>query len=272
MRHESPSACAIDAGLAPRVRQLGSEYSKVCEHLDTALHFFPDVGAEVEEFAADASPSTSYIARLDQGTRQLIDLAREAEFRQTLLDSLQREIAQGTAPEDPAQAYRAALERHRDEYAQKTTRQKYAQHPSYVDFRSRVWEVRGEGAMPPLVDMIPAEPDDEHDADGAEDEDIVVGGTLQQFRCPLTATLLDDPVESTVCAHAYSRAAITEYIQQAGRRGAECPAAACHAVLTMRTLRDAPSLKRRVERYARQLARREEERRGSQWADAAVLD
>lgn len=271
MRHEPRSESAIDAGLAPRVKQLASEYGSARTHMENAMAMLPEVGAELEEFVSEG-PSNPAVERLDRGTRELIDLAREAEFRQQFLTTLQHEIEQGELSGDPSEAYQNALESYRAAYTQKTARQKYAQHAAYVDFRSRVWEVRGEGAMPPLIDMIPAEPGDEHDVVQDTDEEIVVGGTLQQFRCPLTATLLEDPVESTVCPHAYSRAAITEYIQSAGRRGAECPATACHALLTLRNLRDAPSLKRRVERYARLLARREEERRGSQWADAAVLD
>lgn len=273
MRDETrPDGAAIDAGLAPHVRQLSAEYSGATAYLDAALSVLPDAGAELEEFATDGTTSSGSIDRLDQGTRQLIDLAREAEFRKTYLDTLQREISQGNASDNPAQAYRAALEDYRAEYAKKTARQRYAQHPAYIDFRSRIWEVHGDGAMPPLIDAIPVEPGDEHHDHDEGDEDIVVGGTLQQFRCPLTASLLEDPVESTVCSHAYSRAAITEFIENSGRRNAQCPAAACRAVLTLRTLRDAPSLKRRVERYARQTARREEERRGMQWAGAAILD
>lgn len=213
---------------------------------------------------------TQHVARLDHGTRELIDLLREAEFRQEHLEMLQSEIAQGSDMEDPALTYRSALETYKATYQSKTTRQRYAQHPAYVEFRSRVWEVHGDGAMPPLIDMIPAEDGDDTQAQDDEEE-IVVGGTHQQFKCPLTASLLEDPVKSTVCAHFYSRAAITEYIQQSGRNAA-CPAASCRAQLSLRTLEDAPALKRRVERYARQVARREEERRGRQWGGAAVLD
>ncbi|WFC98493.1 hypothetical protein MYAM1_001221 [Malassezia yamatoensis] len=262
----------MDTALAPRLRELKTEYDSLQNYFKIATSWLPEVGAELEEFASEGNPNSSYISRLDQGTRDLIDLLREADFRKDTLDVLQRNILEGNQEEDLAESYRASLDTYRAGYAQKTARQKYAQHAAYFDFRSRIWEVHSEGAMPPLTDMIAAEQGDENHDNHDDDEEIVVGGTMRQFRCPLTTTLLEDPVESTVCPHAYSRAAITEYIQQAGRRGAECPAAACHAVLTLRNLSDAPGLARRVERYARQVARREELRRGAQWAGAPVLD
>lgn len=179
--------------------------------------------------------------------------------------------------------YDRAVDAARMSYNTRTTRQRYARDENYIDFRSRVWvrsvadqEVQGEGAMPPLTDAIPAEPGDEDD-DGDE---LEVGGARIDYKCPLTATLLADPVTKYVhanslsCGHAYSRAAVLEYINAARRDSVrpKCPAAACTECISERSLCDDVVLRRRVERYERQLLRREERRRDAARATAAVLD
>lgn len=178
-----------------------------------------------------------------------------------------------------------------DTYEARTSRQKYARNAHYIDFRSRVWvrihstDLAGSewrwcdaalGGFDPgryvTVHLTP-EPGDEQDTAQDEDDDIVVGGTVLQYRCPLTASLLQDPVINTKCQHAYSRDAIHTYIRDQGHTGLQvaCPAAGCRQWVSMTSLRDAPDLQRRVDRYERQLARREEQRRGTQYI-TTVLD
>ncbi|PKI83715.1 hypothetical protein MVES_002555 [Malassezia vespertilionis] len=263
-------ATAIDAGLAPSVRQLAAEYGAAKKQIEAALAFFPDAAAELEEFAS------SHTKQLDAGCRALIDMLREAEQRTERLMAIQDCAA-------IVDEYKQGTQQALDAYMAKTARQRYAKEPHYTEFHSRVWEVHGEGAMPPLIDLIPAgtffsgahvEPGDACDGEASDGEDIVMGGTMQQFRCPLTASLLVDAMQryvahmltvSTVCPHAYSRAAVLEYLGTSA--SAKCPAASCAATITKRTLRDAPSLQRRVDRHERIVARR-----GPQDAVAAVLE
>jgi len=163
-----------------------------------------------------------------------------------------------------------------DGYQAQTARQRYARHPAYIEFRSRVWEVSHQGAMPPLVDLLPREPGDDDVAAtpaGEDEEDIVVGGAVLQLRCPLTAHLLQDPVVNTTCQHAYSREAISLYMSENRTRSGsvQCPATGCTASVTRSTLQDAPALKRRVERYERHQLRLEEQRR-TQLGTTTLLD
>lgn len=125
--------------------------------------------------------------------------------------------------------------------------------------------------MPPLTDLIPPEGDEEG---AASDDDIIVGGVTQDFKCPLTATLLVDPVRNKLCKHAYSREAILQHVhgERRHRREATCPAAACSAVVLERKLQDAPDLARRVQRYVRQLERREGQRRDARAGTQAILE
>lgn len=47
--------------------------------------------------------------------------------------------------------------------------------------------------MPPVRDLIPAEGDDQ-----GSDDDLEIGGVSQNFRCPLTTNLLEDPLTKCV--------------------------------------------------------------------------
>ena len=253
-------------------------------------------------------------------TRDLIDLVTESETRIAVLEELETLIQSGRIDNVSLSkfcallflmhmlihgwkkmktsssldcVYKERVHTRMNAYRAQTSRKRYSKHPAYIEFKSRVWEVEHEGAMPPLVDLLPAEHGDQvdtsgnrhhddHDADGLargvtidneDDDEIVMGGTVRQFRCPITADILRDPVIHAPCQHAYSREALASYMAQApGRHGSvRCPAAGCQHVLMRSAIHEAPSLKRRVARYERQLLRREELRREQQDA-TAVLD
>ena len=252
-------------------------------------------------------------------TRDLIDLVTESETRIAVLEELETLIQSGHVDNVSISefcalflvlllihvrknkttssldcVYKERVHTRMNAYRAQTSRKRYSKHPAYIEFKSRIWEVEHEGAMPPLVDLLPAEHGDrevdvsgirrhdDHDADGLargvtidneDDDEIVMGGTVRQFRCPITADILRDPVIHAPCQHAYSREALASYMAQApGRHGSvRCPAAGCQHVLMRSAIHEAPSLKRRVARYERQLLRREELRREQQEA-TAVLD
>jgi hypothetical protein len=75
---------------------------------------------------------------------------------------------------------------------------------------------------------LPPEEQEEQD----EDQELqVVGGSggnaasSSRLKCPLTGTLLEDPVKNSVCGHAYSKAAILDHLSRA--RGKVCPMVGC---------------------------------------------
>jgi hypothetical protein len=64
---------------------------------------------------------------------------------------------------------------------------------------------------------------------GKEDDDIAVlpmENGEQSLKCPLTATLMENPVKNKICKHTYSRAAIMQHIA-ASARNCVCPVAGC---------------------------------------------
>ena len=249
------------ADLAPHVRPMMAQHRTTIAMLRTQLEVLPDVAAELEEQTTESER----VSKLDQVARDMIDMLMEAETRLQILEDLGTSMSshQNTSLAD---IYCERVQAKMDGYQAQTARQRYARHPAYIEFRSRVWEVSHQGAMPPLVDLLPREPGDDNVAatpTGDDEEDIVVGGTVLQLRCPLTAHLLQDPVVNTTCQHAYSREAISVYLSDNRTRSGsvQCPATGCTASVTRSTLQDAPALKRRVERYERHQLHLEEQRR-----------
>ena len=87
-------------------------------------------------------------------------------------------------------------------------------------------EIRSKLELPPLNDQ---DQDDEED----QELQVVTGGhtsstsaALFRLKCPLTGTLLEDPVKNSVCGHAYSKAAIVDHLRRA--RTKVCPMVGCH--------------------------------------------
>lgn len=259
------------ADLGPHMKPMMAQHRTTIDMLRSQLEVLPDVAAELEEQTTEPER----VNQLDQVARELIDMLVEAETRLQILKDLETSVS--SIQDAPlADMYRDRVQAAIDRYQAQTVRQRYARHPAYIEFKSRVWEVSHQGAMPPLVDLLPREPGDDAVADTPADEDeedIVVGGTVLQLRCPLTAHLLRDPVVNTTCRHAYSREAIHLYMSENGTRSGsvQCPATGCTISVTRSTLKDAPALKRRVERYERHQLRLEEQRR-TQRGTATVLD
>jgi hypothetical protein len=81
-------------------------------------------------------------------------------------------------------------------------------------------EIRSKLEMPP----------EEQDLEAQDQELQVVGGhaasAVSALKCPLTGTLLEDPVKNSVCGHAYSKAAILDHLRRA--KGKVCPMVGCH--------------------------------------------
>jgi len=68
--------------------------------------------------------------------------------------------------------------------------------------------------------------DEEEEMDTQEDEDLVMGQVKKSLYCPITKTLLEDPVTNQQCKHSYSRAAILQHIRKrsvATQCGHSCP-------------------------------------------------
>ena len=91
------------------------------------------------------------------------------------------------------------------------------------------------------------------DQNQEEDDELAIvdDGTndnVNKLKCPLTMTLMEDPVISKVCKHSYSRAAIYQHLRTA--RVKNCPVPGCiNNSMTLNELEDDLETKLLVQRY-----------------------
>ncbi|KAH0831931.1 zinc-finger of the MIZ type in Nse subunit-domain-containing protein [Lanmaoa asiatica] len=192
---------------------------------------------------------------VDAIMKKLLDIDQEMRSHEETLNNLHQALMRGEVVENVLETYETEVKRRVDEFKTKTTRQKYASIDTYVEFRQGIYEVQNSGgAIPPINDLVPREDGDS----SGEDDDLEVGGVTQDYKCPITLMVLEDPMTSTVCGHSYSRAAIQEFLKRA-QYGKPCPASGCNKRITMDDLKADKALEKRVKIAARRQQRREEE-------------
>lgn len=258
----------------PNVRSLTAELKTQDAMLTKCIELLHETAEQVAE-AFRAHDDCQQLVQADADLRELIDAQAEKAIRRKVLEEIAQDLHTGQHLEDPAKRYKQGVQAHLDTYNKQTSRKKYAKNTDYHNFKNTVWVAKEDGPMPPVSDLIPAEPGDDEDDD---DDEVQTGGLVLNFRCPLTTNILEDPLtkyvspvmmfhigatadfdcclattNSSQCTHSYSRSAITEYVNAGNNR---CPASSCMATVTMGTLKQDPALVKKVAAFKR----REEER------------
>ncbi|KAF8574989.1 hypothetical protein K439DRAFT_1398662 [Ramaria rubella] len=223
-----------------------------------------DTAVAVEEVSGNTEEGQEGAIKLDTVMRQLVDAQQELKAHQKSLDKLKQSIHNGEILGELEDRYTAKVDEAIANYQRRTTRQKYADHETYLHFRDRVWEVNHDDARPPMRDLISREDGD--DSDG--DSDIEVGGMTQDYKCPITLRPLTNPLTSKLCGHSYDGDAIREYINT-GRGRNKCPATSCNQSLTLNDLETNEDLAKRAANVVRRTQRREED---SEESEAEVVD
>lgn len=185
----------------------------------------------------------------EEAVRDLIDWQVEAEDEkkalreiQAMLEEESREAKVHAEQADPdADLFEVKGPRHffnevrdqqTEEYYSKSMYQKYGLNNDYIHFK-KLWHdaVHSRDAQPPPV------PDatrwfgqqDGGDEAADSDEDLVVAGEVQDFRCPLSMVVMKEPYTSKLCKHSFEKSAILEYLPKNGT-SKECPVAGCDKV------------------------------------------
>ncbi|CAL1713130.1 unnamed protein product [Somion occarium] len=217
------------------------------------FNLIADVAPSFAEFAEGEQGEQS-LADLEATMKRLIDTENELSVHETVLNELREKIALGEEVSNVVERYQTGVQEKMAEYKKRTARQKYGKHDQYNKYRQAVFEVQHpDTAMPPVTEFLPREAGDDSD----DDDDIQVGGVTQDYKCPLTLTILVDPLTSSVCGHSFSANAIREYM--AGKRSVQCPASGCHKMLALADLKPDQELAKK----ARDAARRERARETS---------
>lgn len=104
---------------------------------------------------------------------------------------------------------------------------------------------------------------------GNDDDDIEVirndnGTEVANYKCPITATLMEDPVKSTLCGHIFSKVGIESMFKNGT---CKCPVYGCNnAKITASDLNDDPYTATAVKRQKRKAAQEAEQMALSQAA------
>ncbi|KAG6831003.1 hypothetical protein H0H87_006576 [Tephrocybe sp. NHM501043] len=187
------------------------------------------------------------LEELDELMKDLIDISAEMQSHETVLDQLAQRIGQGEVLENFVTHYNSGVESWKEKYESMTTRQKYAKNEQYSSFRNNIHEVQHpDTPMPPITEFIAKEIGDDSD----DDDELEMGGVSQNYNCPITLTLLDEPLTSEVCKHSFSKNAILQSFRGGDIR---CPAAGCTKRFTRSQLKPNKDLAKRVKAYERRV-------------------
>ncbi|KAF5315078.1 hypothetical protein D9619_007295 [Psilocybe cf. subviscida] len=186
-----------------------SDWQLMKANVDKNDTIYSSVAVALAELS-DFVDNKEELKALDKDIKDFMDVRKEMALHEEALRNMIQTVARGEPLIDAKKVYQDLVEEKMEDYAGKTTRQKYIREDLYKDFQGRVWEVQHPNEpMPPLTDLIPKEDGDEED----DEDDLEMGGVTQQYNCPLTLTPLVDPMTSKVCDHSFSKAPLHEYFK-----------------------------------------------------------
>ncbi|SNX84174.1 related to MMS21 - SUMO ligase and component of the SMC5-SMC6 complex [Melanopsichium pennsylvanicum] len=253
-------AQALTHQQVPSIRSLISDLKAQDSSLLKCIELLNETADQVAE-AFRTQTECQELKQAELDLKDLIDAQAEKAVRRKVLEDMVQELSTGASMVDPATRYKSDVQSAMDTYNKQTSRKKYSKNADYHNFKNTLWVANNDGAMPPVRDLIPSEPGDENDD---SDDDLQMGGATQNFRCPLTTNILEDPVSNAKCSHSYSKSAIEDYVNAGNNR---CPASGCQALVSRATLKLDPALTKKVAAFKR----REEERLIARRATSTVL-
>ncbi|KAI0372159.1 hypothetical protein BV20DRAFT_991662 [Pilatotrama ljubarskyi] len=246
----------LDKDQAPKLHGLATDWGlmRTKVHLQ-GYRFIREVAASIAEFT-EGEKGEKALNQVDTLMRDLLDTEHELVTHEAVLEGLHQKLARNEKIEGVTDKYEQGVREHLDQYRHKTARQKYAKNDHYQKFKQTVYEVQHpDTAMPPLTDLIPREEGDDSD----DDDDLQIGGVTQDYKCPLSLTILVDPLTSKLCGHSYSAEAIKDYLGHSRARRKECPATGCKKQISLADLEPNKELAKRAKEAARRERAREED-------------
>ncbi|KAI5479792.1 E3 SUMO-protein ligase nse2 [Pseudohyphozyma bogoriensis] len=243
---------------ATRLKQLVTELTIAGKELGKCLEVLTEVAGDVASTLAKHEgemkdgvipEDPEQIATLDKEFRTVVDKQTEIEIRTKVLSEMRERSVLRADIRNVEQLYKDQVKAPLDQYRAKTSRQKYAENETYASFRALVWENLYDGAaMPDIKKMIPAEDNDDDDSD----DEIEIGAQVTDFKCPLTLSLLKEPMKNPACKHHFSKAAILDMLahsEKDANGNSVCPTSGCHARFKKEDLVLDKALERRVAAY-----------------------
>ncbi|GFZ45307.1 hypothetical protein JCM24511_03033 [Saitozyma sp. JCM 24511] len=219
---------------------------------------------EMAKMIEDVEEDDEMINGIDAGYRRALEQRQILQIKIDVLSELSQRLQRGEQMVDVEKQFKTESDRLTDEYMARSQRAKFKDSEDYQDFRQAIWEVNHpEQGCPPVSHWLEKGPDDE------DDSDFEMGGTTQNYRCPLTLLTLQDAHTNPECGHSYSGTAIIQLLEQGrmvnGRRQAmKCPEPGCNAKVTKDGLKRNEKLQKQADEYEKRKKRREDEREGEE--------
>ncbi|CAE6373203.1 unnamed protein product [Rhizoctonia solani] len=245
----------LDEEQEAKLRVISSEISVFSSLYSTAI----DDLLETATMLADALPGDDHpfeneeMTRLKNSLLALLDNQHASELHlDTITNDIRKPVAAGRKIVDPASILDVGFAKRMETYRSQTSRQKYGKSQPLKGFISDVWETYRPEESAPTVNAVLAR--EEGDPEESDDE-MEVGGVTQDYKCPLTLQIYDDPLTSTVCGHSFSADAIRTY----AKTNNKCPAQGCHAQISLGVLKEDKVLQKKAKAAKRRAAREESE-------------
>ncbi|KAF9242585.1 hypothetical protein BU15DRAFT_86778 [Melanogaster broomeanus] len=257
--HDQP----LDRKEAAKLHGIAQDWEMIRKQIhQNSFSLVKDVAISLAD-VMEAGQAEEALDEVDTIMKELLDIDQEMLSHEKTLNTFHQTLMCGEHVDDIIDAYEKEVKRQMDEYQKKTTRQKYASNDPYVKFKQGIFEVQYPGAaIPPINDLVPREDGDVSD----DDDELEIGGVTQDYRCPITLMILENPMTSQVCGHSYSGAAIQDYLKKAGVNGKPCPTSGCNKRITMDQLQPDKDLEKRVKMAARR------QRTSSEDSDGEVIE
>ncbi|KAI1476185.1 zinc-finger of the MIZ type in Nse subunit-domain-containing protein [Daldinia eschscholtzii] len=148
----------------------------------------------------------------------------------------------------PVDILQRAKERAADDYASKTSYEKYGTNNDYIGFK-RMWHdaVYGRGNKPlPDATKWFSQNGGEDEGDD-DDDDLIVAEEHLDIHCPLSMVVMKDPYTSAKCKHTFEKDSIVQFLRaQHGR--ARCPQTGCNKEVTISDFHPDPVMLRKIKR------------------------
>lgn len=146
---------------------------------------------------------------------------------QALGQSAQEVLGSGQSVEALNVTFANILEQQRQKDSRQTTHG-YASGSMdrYVRFRNSVVG----GSIPPTQSLTAADVLQFMELEDMDEDSIMIGRTVRDYKCPITGEYLEDPVRAR-CGHHFSRDAVLQYIQMLSETNGDeiaCPVSGCH--------------------------------------------
>ncbi|KAI5122435.1 hypothetical protein M0805_008748 [Coniferiporia weirii] len=254
-----------------KVTAIASDWQTILRNVQgTAFKVAAEVAVAMAEAGEgkDGELALEELAHMDAAMRELLDTQAEMKAHQDTLEQIANDLVRGEEINNVIERYKGGVEDKKEEWGNKTSRQKYAKDAAYMEFMQNIYEVQHpDQAMPPMTEFIEKEEDD-----GSESDEIEVGGASQVYTCPITLTTLKEPITSQICKHSFSKNAIMDYFGGNRSTRKRCPAAGCNKLIGITDFQPDKELEKKVKAYERRERQRRAEKEGEADSAEEIID